>query len=288
MLVVLCLIWGITWPMMKIALNEIPPFSMRTLTAGIGAVTLLAICRIKRRSLRIPTARAWVHVVIASLLNIVVFTLLTAFAQIAAATTRVAILTYTFPIWTVLLAWVILGERPTRFQGIAIALCVPGLAILIYPLATTGLPLGLLLAIASGLTWAAGTVYLKWARIDADPMGVASWQVTIAFFLIAVCLFKVDGGLEISRAHAGALLAVVFTGMVGNAIAYALWFDIVPRVPAVTAALGILGIPVIGVLSSILILGERPTAADLIGFAFILAASACALLTPPAPARATP
>ena len=141
---------------------------------------------------------------------------------------------------------------------------------------------------ASGLIWAAGTVYLKWARIDADPMGVAGWQLTIAFFLIAVCLFKVDGGLEISEAHAGALLAVLFTGMVGNAIAYAMWFDIVPRVPAATAALGILGIPVIGVLSSVLILGERPTAADLIGFAFILAASACALLTRPAPARATP
>jgi len=63
-----------------------------------------------------------------------------------------------------------------------------------------------------------------------------------------------------------------------------MWFEIVRRVSAVTATLGILGIPVIGVLSSVLILGERPTNTDIIGFALIFAASACVLLTPAASA----
>ncbi len=280
MLVALCLIWGLTWPAMKIALNEIPPFSMRTLTAGLGALTLVAICLVKRRSLRVPVGKAWVHVLIASILNIVGFSLFSAFAQIAAATSRVAILTYAMPIWAMLLAWVVLGERPTRVQGVAVALCALGLAVLIRPLATTGIPLGLLLAIASGFCWAAGTVYLKWARIDADPVGVASWQITIAFFIITACLFIFEGRLNLDAAHADGLLAVAFTGIAGNAIAYAMWFAIVRRVTAVTATLGILGIPVIGVLSTILILGERPTIADIVGFALIFAASACVLLTP--------
>ncbi len=287
MLVLLCLLWGVTWPVMKIALNEIPPLSMRTLSAGFAALTLFVICVVKRRSFRISSAKAWAHVVIISLLNIVGFSLFSAFAQIAAATSRVAILAYTMPIWTVLLAWVILGERPTRFQGIAIALCVAGLAILIYPLATMGLPLGLLLAIASGLSWAAGTVYVKWARVDADPLGVTSWQLTIAFFVIAACLLIFEGRLDLDAAHAGALFAVVFTGIAGAGIAYAMWFEIVRRLPAVTASLGILGIPVIGVVSSILILGERPTAADVVGFALIFAASACVLLGAQASRRAT-
>jgi drug/metabolite transporter (DMT)-like permease len=279
MLVLLCLLWGVTWPVMKIALNEIPPLSMRTLSAGFAALTLLVICVVRRRSFRIPSARAWAHLVIISLLNIVGFSLFSAFAQIAAATSRVAILAYTMPIWTVLLAWLILGERPTRFQAIAMALCVAGLAILIYPLATT---------IGSGLSWAAGTVYIKWARIEADPLGVTSWQLTIAFFVIAACLLMFNGRLDLDAAHAGALFAVAFTGIAGAGIAYAMWFEIVRRLPAATASLGVLGIPVIGVLSTILMLGERPTAADIIGFAFILAASACALLTRPASAPATP
>jgi drug/metabolite transporter (DMT)-like permease len=50
----------------------------------------------------------------------------------------------------------------------------------------------------------------------------------------------------------------------------------------VTVSLGVLGSPVIGVASSILVLGERPTAADIVGFALILAASACVLLSAPA------
>lgn len=286
MLALLCLLWGVTWPVMKIALNGIPPLSMRTLSAGLGALTLLAICAVKRRSLRIPAGRAWTHVVIVSLLNIVGFSLLSAFAQIAAATSRVAILAYTMPIWTVLLAWAFLGERPSRVQGIAIALCAAGLAILIRPLATAGLPLGLLLAVAAGLSWAAGTVYVKWARIAADPLGVTSWQLIIAFVVISICLVAFDGRLDLGAAHASALFAVAFTGIAGNGIAYALWFEIVRRLPAVSASLGIVGIPVIGVVSSILMLGERPTAADSVGFALILAAAACVLLI--APGRAPP
>jgi drug/metabolite transporter (DMT)-like permease len=276
MLVLLCLIWGVTWPMMKIALTEIPPLSMRTLTAGIGASGLVVICLITRRSLRVPAGKAWAHVVAASILNVTAFSLFTAFAQIAAATSRVAILTYAMPIWALVLAWVVLGERPSRIQTVAITLCAVGLAVLILPLATGGVPIGLLLALASGFSWAAGTVYLKWARIEADPVGVATWQIAIAFFVIAGFMFAFDGGLDLRRAHAGALWAVLFAGVAGNAIAYALWFDIVRRVSALTATLGVVGIPVIGVVSTMLILGERLTAADGIGFAFIFAASVCA------------
>jgi drug/metabolite transporter (DMT)-like permease len=285
MLVLLCLLWGISWPVMKIALEAIPPLSMRTLSAAFGAVTLFVICLVKRRSLRIPSAKAVGHVFAIALLNIVGFSLFSAFAQIAAATSRVAILAYTMPIWTVALAWMILGERPNRMQGIAIVLCVFGLAILVYPLALTGVPLGVLLAVASGLSWAAGTVYVKWARLEADPMGVATWQLTIAFFVIGACLLVFDGRLNLDNAHAGAWFATAFTGIAGSGIAYAMWFEIVRRVPAATASLGILGIPVIGVLSTVLILGERLTATDIIGFALIFAASACVLWAPHAPQK---
>jgi drug/metabolite transporter (DMT)-like permease len=148
--------------------------------------------------------------------------------------------------------------------------------VLIAPLATTGVPLGLLLAIGSGFSWAAGTVYVKWAKVAIDPTGFASWQMTIAFFVITACMLIFDGRLHLGAAHTGALLAVLFTGVFGNAVAYAMWFAIIRRVPALTATLGIVAIPVIGVVSTMLIIGDRPTAADSVGFAFILAASLCA------------
>jgi drug/metabolite transporter (DMT)-like permease len=105
--------------------------------------------------------------------------------------------------------------------------------------------------------------------------------------VFATCLFLFDGRLDLSAAHADGLFAAAFTGVFGGAIAYALWFEIVRRVPAATASLGMLGTPVIAVVSTVLILGERPTATDLIGFASILATSACVLFAPRAPARGT-
>lgn len=281
LVVSLCLLWGITWPVMKIALEAIPPLTMRTLTAGFGAVTLFAVCLVRGRSVRVRTAKAWAHLVIISLFNIVAFSLLSAFAQVAAATSRVAILAYTMPIWTVVFAWLMLGERPTRMQTLAIGLCSVGLMILILPLAAKGAPLGVLMAVGAGVSWAAGTVYVKWARLDADPLGIATWQVTIAFFVIGAGLFLLDRRLELDAAGASALLATVFTGIVGSGVAYAVWFDIVRRLPAATASLSILSSPVVGVVSSVVVLGERPTLADLIGFALIFAASACVVLTSP-------
>ncbi len=278
MLALLCVIWGTTWPIMKIALDGMPPFTMRTISTALAAPTLYLVCVVSGRSLHLPNAKAFAHVVIASLLNIVFFTVLIAFGQLVTATSRVAILAYTVPIWSLVLAWPFLGERPSLMQIVALGLCGVGLTVLIYPLAASGIPLGLLLALAAGLSWAAGTVYLKWARIDADPVGVASWQLFVAFVVFVICVFPFEGGLQLGAATTRSLLATAFVGVAGGGIAYGLWFAIVPRLPAVTSSLAVLGSPVIGVLSSMVVLGEVPTASDIIGFSLIFAASACALL----------
>ena len=279
MLAVLGLIWGITWPVMKIALNEIPPLTMRGTAAVLGAVTYFALCVVMRRSLRIPSLKIWGHVLVAALLNIVAFSLFSAFAQLAATTSRVAILAYTMPIWAVLLAWAFLGERPSRIQATALLLCATGLAILIYPLTTHGVPLGIAFALAVGVCWAGGTVYLKWAHIEADQMGVGSWQMTIATIVLVAAMLLFDGFPHFGGAHVDGLLATAWTGIFSNGIAYALWFTIIRQLPAVTASLGVLTSPVIGVIGSFFILGEVPTTADMIGFALIFVASACVLLT---------
>jgi drug/metabolite transporter (DMT)-like permease len=278
-LVVLSIIWGITWPLMKLALIEIPPLTMRAAAAVLGAVTYSLLCVIMRRRFHIPSLKVWGHVLVGALLNIVAFSLFSAFAQLAATTSRVTILAYTMPIWSVLLAWWFLGERPNRMQTTALLLCAAGLAILIYPLTGNGIPLGILFALAVGVCWAGGTVYLKWAHIDADQMGVGSWQMTVAAVILVAAMLIFEGRPEFGGAHLDGILATAWTGIAGNGIAYALWFTVVRRLPAVTASLGVLAVPVIGIVASSLILGEVPTVADMIGFALIFVASSCVLLT---------
>jgi drug/metabolite transporter (DMT)-like permease len=226
-----------------------------------------------------------VHVAIAALLNVASFSVFSTYAQLQAETSRVAILSYTMPIWAVVLAWIFLRERPTGIQPLAIALCAVGLAILIYPLTANGVPLGIVLALATGVSWAAGTVYLKWADIQADPMATALWQVAVALLVIATCMLVVDGGFDFHAAHVEGVTATILAGLLGTGTAYGLWFSIIRRLPAMTASLGVLGSPVIGVISSVLFLHERLTMFDIIGFALILAASACALFSRPTTAE---
>jgi len=282
MLVGVSLAWGLSWPAMKIALNEIPPLSMRVSTSGLATLALFALALMQRRTLKVKSGRARAHLLVAGCLNVACFTLFAAFAQLATATSRVAILTYTMPIWAALLAYPVLGERFDRSRGISLLLGIVGLAVLIYPLIGSSDLAGLMLALATAVSWAAGTVYLKWAQIDADPMAIAAWQLFVGLLVTAAGLFIFEGSPHLWPVHPRALLALAFSAVVGSAFAYVLWFEIVRRLPATTASLGVLSVPVVGIVASVLILGERPSIADMVGSGFILAAAAGVLLAPSA------
>src|SRR5215470_19314933 len=158
MLVLLIIGWGVTWPMMRIALTDIPPFSMRVGSLCIGTLTLFVLALLQGQRLAIRDRRAWGHIFIASLFNIVSFSILTPFAQLSSATSRVAIIVYTMPIWASILARPILGDRLTRARLVGLILCAAGMAILVYPLTAGGIPIGMLLALGGAISWAAGTV----------------------------------------------------------------------------------------------------------------------------------
>jgi drug/metabolite transporter (DMT)-like permease len=280
MLVFLSIGWGVTWPIMRIALEEIPPLSMRLGTTACGAAVLFLAAWLLRRDLEIPTGIGRIHLALSGAFNVFGFSLFTAFAQLSTATSRVAILAYTMPIWSCLLARPVLGERLTANRMIALVLCMAGLAVLVFPLWHAGVPTGIVLATGAGVSWAAGTIYLKWARIPGDPIGIAAWQVFMGFVGMIACVTMFEDFSHLRSASWLALACVAFTGIIGSGIAYLLWIEIVQRLPAMTASLGVLSAPVIGVVASMLMLGERPTLPDVVGFALIFAASACVLIQP--------
>jgi drug/metabolite transporter (DMT)-like permease len=199
---------------------------------------------------------------------------------LTATTSRVVIVNYSMPIWASLMAWLILGERLSTRAAIGLVLCVSGLSVLVYPVATEQSAAGLLLALCCALSWAAGTVYMKWARMSGDLLAITAWQIALGAVVFGVGLLLFQGMPAPAAVSLKAVLAVVYNGLIGTGFAYILWFAIIERLPTATASLGSLATPVVGVSGSMLMLGERPTTADMIGFALIFAAAVCVLMQP--------
>ena len=153
------------------------------------------------------------------------------------------------PIWASVLATFVLGERLDRRRGAALVLGIAGLIILFWPLLEDGVPVGAVYALGSAVSWAAGTVYLKWAQIDAHPLAIAAWQLVVGTIAVAAgfCLT----GFEIGDIrHWSSLAGLCYSTIIGTALAYLLWFQSVARLPASVAGLGTLLVPVIGVVDS--------------------------------------
>ena len=277
----LALLWGLNWPAVKTVLTEVAPWTLRATGMGAGALLLMLIVLTRGRSLRVARDQ-WPRLVAAALLSVAGFNLFVVFAQLAGTTSRAAIVTFTMPIWAIALARVFLGERLDRRRGAALALGVAGLALLAAPVLRAGtLPLGIVLSLAAGLSWAAGTVFTKRFPIRADPMSATAWQLAVGSLAAAIGMLVFEGVPVPKALSLHVALALGYHVLLATALAYVVWFDVVARMPAGVAALGTLMVPVVGVTSAMALLGERPGASDLGGFALIIAAAATPLLPLP-------
>ena len=279
LVLVLALSWGLNWIAAAFALEEVPPWSLRFTTTAIGAAALIVAVYLSGRALKVPPG-AFKHIALAGFFNVAVFNICAAFAQLSGATSRTIMITYSMPIWSALGAWLVLGDRFDKVRLLALALCIGGLGILLWPLFAAGVPRSALFALGSAFGWTIATVYMKWADIGVDPLVNAAWQLVIGTMLITIGMLVVDGAPQIWPISMRAIASIAFIGLIGAGLAHFLWWAIVNKLPTATAALGSLLVPVVGISASALQLGERPTTNDIVGFALVFAAAACVLLQP--------
>ncbi len=276
--VLLAVIWGLNWPAVRIALNAMPPFMLRTFGMACGAILLFALAILLRRRLRVPRAM-WGRLVIAGTLNIAIFNLAASFAQLATSTSRAAILTFTMPLWSALFARLVLDERLDPAKKAALAIGAGGLALLAVPVFTgESTLLGIALPLLAAISWAAGTVYQKWKPIAADRMAATAWQLTVGAAVSAAGMLATGGTDLVGPVDATVVAALAYHILLANALAYLLWFGLLDRVSATTTALTTLAIPIVGVLGAMALIGERPSGLDLVGFAAVVGATAIVLI----------
>jgi drug/metabolite transporter (DMT)-like permease len=277
LVVIMGLGWGINWIAARFILEALPPWTMRTIGIGLGDLTLFAAAAISGISLAVPRGER-VKILIAGFFNVAVFSVGSAYAQIYGTTSRAIVIAYSMPIWSALLAHVVLKEKLNAVKLGALALCAAGLAILILPLARTGFPLGALIALVCAWSWAAGTIYLKWAKIRTATLTSAAWQLLFGWSMLAAGMLIFEGVPRLWPLPVNVIAWIGYNGFIGMGLAYFLWFVVADRLPTTTASLGSLLVPVVGVIGSAIVIGERPGLFDIIGFACIFAAAASVLL----------
>jgi drug/metabolite transporter (DMT)-like permease len=182
---------------------------------------------------------------------------------------KTAVLVFTMPIWTLLIAWPILGERIRGKQWLAALSTLTGLVLIIEPWNMHSSLFSKFLGVMAALCWAIGTVLVKRLRSQqqVDLLSLTTWQMLLgAVPLVLLALVVPERPTDWSMSYIGIL---TFMAVISTAMCWWLWITILDRVPAWEASLSVLGTPVVAIVSSRLMLGEEFKIGELTGILLI-------------------
>jgi drug/metabolite transporter (DMT)-like permease len=281
---ILALVWGCNWPVLKIGVTELQPLTFRAASLPFAALGLLLIARISGDSIAIPRA-LWGKVAAIAFFNIAAWNGLILFGVQQMPAGRSAILAYTLPVWSVLFSLVLLHEPLSRRKLIGLALGVSGMALLLGEdfRHVQGSPKGTIFILGAAISWAFGTVLLRRWKPDIPQNTLTGWMMLVGWLPIAFLVpwFDPHPWLSLSTMNGTAWFAVLYNIFFAGTMAHWAWFTLARTLPVAVSSLASLPVPVVGVLSGMLFLGERPGASEFVALALVLA-SLCAVMFAPA------
>ena len=274
--------WGFNWTAMKVALAEVAPWTFRSLCLGFGSAILFMVLRAGGQSLAVPKGQR-ARLALLAFFNITCWNLLVAFGMLSIPSGRAAILAYTMPAWAIPLSVWVLRERITGRKLTGLVLGMAGLALLIGEGAATlgSAPTGSLLVLGAALSWALGTVLQKRFPMAMQPGPYTAWIMLLGGVPIFIGALLLDDFRSIGALGFWPALAIAYNVFIAFAWAHWAWIKIATSVPVSVFSLSMLVIPVVGVLSGMIVLGERPSAAEYAALALVLGS----LVTVVLPAR---
>jgi len=266
-------LWGFSFVPIKVGLNEIPPFAFAAIRFVFAAVPLAFFIKLPRMPVRYVFAYGFA-------IGVCQFGLLFLGMKLGMPAGLSSLVIQLQVFFTIGLAAVFLHDRPRRENAMGAAIATLGIALLALHRIQSGASttfIGLLLVIVAALAWAAGNVIAKHAAgAHTDNMfALVVWSSLVPPLPLAVLSYLFEGGGAAWDAvnHASALAwgCAVFLAYVATLFGFVSWARLLHRYPtAVVAPFGLL-IPVSGLLSGALLLGETLAALQLAGAALVLA-----------------
>jgi drug/metabolite transporter (DMT)-like permease len=280
-LLTMVLFWGLSWPAMKLALGMTPPLWLATFRFASGAACLFALAAL-RGTIRLPPRADWPVVASIGGLQMMAFTALGLTAMQYTDAGRAAVLAYTTPLWGVLAAWIMFRQRPTAWQGLALGVGMAGVAMICSPLemdwTRPGVIMGNGFLLMAAICWSLVILHVRRHQFISRPIDLAPWQMLCAAIPLGVAALAFEGmptQVECTPRLAGLL---AFIGPVATSACFVISTEHGRRISTFTMSNITMGVPIIGVLASALLLGERISAPLAGGLGLIVAGAGLAAL----------
>jgi drug/metabolite transporter (DMT)-like permease len=264
-------VWGISWPISKIALQEIDPWTFRTLCLIVAGPGLFALAKMGGFSLAIPSQERK-PIALAALLNVTGWFLCSAYGLAHLQAGRAAVIGSTMPLWATIMAKFVLKEQLTFERLVGLGLGLVGLTILIWPdiRAIGEAPFHAAFMLVAAISWAAGTITMKYFQWTAPIIVLTGWQFILGAIPVVTGTLLFPSGIAASLISPKAILATAYTIIVATIFCHWAWFKAVNLLPTSVASIGTLPIPVLGVFSGALILGERIGLREFVALVLVL------------------
>lgn len=267
MILILCLIWGFNFVVMKSANGAFPPVLFAAFRFFVGAAVLFGVAYFKK--IPLPSKRNLKWYILCGILQTTYFNLAIQISLNYISAGLVSVLTYSMPLFFCILAhFFIPGERLTLRKITGIIIGIIGLFFALNITHLDGSLWTLILALSSAISWAVSNLIIKQKLQNCDKIQFTAWQMAIgagALFLYSFC-FE-NGQSHWSIVSIGYIL---FSGIIASALAFVLWSYILTKIQASKASISLLMVPLVGIISSYLFLKESLKVSTIIGVLFVL------------------
>jgi drug/metabolite transporter (DMT)-like permease len=259
LLVILTVVWGLNWPVMKLGVSGMPPLQFRTLSMWLG-LPVLALALVW---LKIPFAmprKYWRELLLLTATNMFVWHVCIIFAIQSLSSGRAAILGYTMPIFSAVLGALFFASVMTKRNWMGVAAAALGVALLLWHEMTglSGKPLGVALALTAAATWALGTQLLRRTKIELPTLTISFWMTVLACVVMSVLTitFERNAWVMPAQISGNSWFAIVYNAVLVFGFAHAAWFFLARTLPPVASTLSVMFIPILGVFSGAYFLNE--------------------------------
>ena len=259
-------LWGFTFVVMRDLLDVLPPFLMSTLRVVAAGAPVLVLWRVPK----IPFY--WV-LLLGATQGVVQMSLLLFGMQFGMPAGLASLVLQMQVLFTTLLAFILLGEKPGRAQYAGIAISLVGMIVIASTMPGGGTLIGFGIVILAALTWATSNIVVKFAGTD-DVISLVAWAHVIGILPLLALSYGLEGQNEIF--HILAELSwfrvgeIAFLGGISTFGGFTLWSYLMRKNSASTVAPFSLIIPIAGMTSTALILGEELSTLRMVGAGLVL------------------